>query len=102
MVWLSINRGCSGSVPSRASRDPCCVDSFLAAGVESIGLYGAEGGNRTHTLLPEPDFESGASTSSATPARERASIRIPRAVAMASAAAVVVSCCGTMPRHARQ
>ncbi len=32
-------------------------------------LYlGAGGGNRTHTLLPEPDFESGASTSSATPA----------------------------------
>jgi hypothetical protein len=31
-------------------------------------FLGAGGGNRTHTLLPEPDFESGASTSSATPA----------------------------------
>ncbi len=30
---------------------------------------GAGRGNRTHTLLPEPDFESGASTSSAMPAR---------------------------------
>ena len=29
---------------------------------------GADGGNRTHTPLPEPDFESGASTSSATSA----------------------------------
>lgn len=29
---------------------------------------GADGRNRTGTLLPEPDFESGASTSSATPA----------------------------------
>ncbi len=31
-------------------------------------LDGAGRGNRTHTLLPEPDFESGASTSSAIPA----------------------------------
>ncbi len=31
-------------------------------------LFGAEGGNRTHTLLPEPDFESGASTNSTTSA----------------------------------
>ncbi len=30
---------------------------------------GAGRENRTLTLLPEPDFESGASTSSATPAR---------------------------------
>src|SRR5215831_4763874 len=29
----------------------------------------AEGGTRTHTELPPPDFESGASTSSATSAR---------------------------------
>ena len=39
--------------------------------------YGAGEGNRTPTQLPEPDFESGASTSSATPARygyRRASI----------------------------
>jgi MFS transporter, PAT family, beta-lactamase induction signal transducer AmpG len=31
--------------------------------------YGTEGRNRTDTVLPPPDFESGASTSSATPAR---------------------------------
>src|SRR5690606_19479241 len=31
--------------------------------------FGAEGENRTRTLSPEPDFESGASTSSATSAR---------------------------------
>src|SRR5690242_20493253 len=30
---------------------------------------GAGGGNRTHTALRPPDFESGASASSATPAR---------------------------------
>ncbi len=33
---------------------------------------GASGGNRTHTPVREPDFESGASTSSATEARGRA------------------------------
>ncbi len=32
-------------------------------------MHGAGGRNRTDTLSPEPDFESGASTSSATPAR---------------------------------
>lgn len=32
--------------------------------------FGTEGGNRTHTMSPSPDFESGASTNSATPARE--------------------------------
>ncbi len=32
---------------------------------------GAEGGNRTRTVSPQPDFESGASTNSATPARGR-------------------------------
>jgi hypothetical protein len=34
-------------------------------------LYGTEGRNRTDTPVKEPDFESGASTSSATPARKR-------------------------------
>lgn len=32
-------------------------------------LYGAEGETRTLTMLPPTDFESAASTSSATPAR---------------------------------
>ncbi len=32
-------------------------------------LNGTEGGTRTHTVSPPPDFESGASTNSATPAR---------------------------------
>ena len=41
------------------------VTQKLAQVSESIGA-GSE--NRTRTLLPEPDFESGASTSSATPA----------------------------------
>ncbi len=31
-------------------------------------IFGAGGRNRTDTLSPEPDFESGASTSSTTPA----------------------------------
>ncbi len=30
---------------------------------------GTEGGSRTHTVSPPPDFESGASTNSATPAQ---------------------------------
>ncbi len=33
-----------------------------------LGEVGAEGGNRTRTWFPKPDFESGASTSSATSA----------------------------------
>ncbi len=37
-------------------------------------LLGAGGENRTHTMLPLPDFESGASTSSATPAFREQSI----------------------------
>ncbi len=32
-------------------------------------FIGTEGGTRTHTVSPPPDFESGASTNSATPAR---------------------------------
>ena len=32
--------------------------------------YGTEGRNRTDTPVKEPDFESGASTSSATPAQQ--------------------------------
>ncbi len=32
-------------------------------------VVGTEGRNRTDTPVKEPDFESGASTSSATPAR---------------------------------
>jgi hypothetical protein len=35
---------------------------------ESLIIIGAGKGNRTPTQFPEPDFESGASTSSATPA----------------------------------
>ena len=35
----------------------------------SFFLRGTEGRNRTDTPVKEPDFESGASTSSATPAR---------------------------------
>ena len=35
-----------------------------------IELFSTSGGNRTHTLLPELDFESSASTNSATEAIE--------------------------------
>ena len=34
-------------------------------------MIGTEGRNRTDTVSPPPDFESGASTSSATPAQHR-------------------------------
>src|SRR5829696_2500391 len=43
-----------------------CGKKRLFAG--SIACAG--GGTRTHTILRSPDFESGASTNSATPARE--------------------------------
>src|SRR5581483_1634552 len=42
---------------------------FLEGFAESCVSLGAGGGTRTHTLLPETDFESVASTNSATPAR---------------------------------
>ncbi len=49
---------------------------FGHMGLQNLGLnqglihkYGTEGRNRTGTPVKEPDFESGASTSSATPAR---------------------------------
>lgn len=41
--------------------------------MQKAGVFdecGTEGGNRTHTMSPSPDFESGASTNSATPAKE--------------------------------
>lgn len=44
---------------------------------------GTEGGSRTHTPLREPDFESGASANSATPAFEQsgsASVRHSRGI----------------------
>jgi len=34
-------------------------------------MFGTEGRNRTGTKSPSPDFESGASTSSATPAKNQ-------------------------------
>jgi hypothetical protein len=36
--------------------------------LQRIDLNGAGGGSRTHTELPPPDFESGASANSTTPA----------------------------------
>ncbi len=41
---------------------------------EKKDLIGTEGRNRTDTVSPPPDFESGASTSSATPALRGKSI----------------------------
>ncbi len=43
----------------------------VAAVIDNNGSYHAEGGNRTHTPVKERDFESRASASSATPAREK-------------------------------
>jgi S-adenosylmethionine:tRNA ribosyltransferase-isomerase len=45
------------------------VPRGLHRSLEGMGADGAGSENRTRTLLPEPDFESGASTSSAIPAR---------------------------------
>ena len=39
-------------------------------------LFGTEGRSRTDTVLPPPDFESGASTSFATPAQRKVSTHI--------------------------
>ncbi len=36
----------------------------------TVGISGAGSGNRTRTSVKKPDFESGASTSSATPAQK--------------------------------
>ena len=44
----------------------CCFEPLRI--VNKI-LNGTEGRNRTDTVSPPPDFESGASTSSATPAQ---------------------------------
>lgn len=55
----------------RWNRNPLFYGIFRSpeTSLDFLGsVSGAGGGNRTHTLLPEPDFESGASTSSATPA----------------------------------
>ncbi len=43
--------------------------AFASLGKTHNLLIGTEGGTRTHTVSPPPDFESGASTNSATPAR---------------------------------
>jgi hypothetical protein len=51
---------------SRFLRMPCRL--FRTFGF-ARPCYGTEGRNRTDTPVKEPDFESGASTSSATPAR---------------------------------
>ena len=44
------------------------IDDWLAGLFAEASAIGAGGRDRTDTLSPEPDFESGASTSSATPA----------------------------------
>ena len=52
--------------PAGFSRTP---RARLAGDCRARPVPGAGGRTRTDTLLPEPDFESGASTNSATPAR---------------------------------
>src|SRR6516164_9477852 len=58
------------SIAATASEPVAVTGRELAS-----GFRGAGGGNRTHTLLPESDFESDASTSSATPALDPAESR---------------------------
>src|ERR1035437_1045009 len=68
----------------KTSYTSCCVRSrsrilFLSIGVFTSSIvhlfpylhFGAERGNRTPTVSLPPDFESGASTSSAIPAERR-------------------------------
>ncbi len=60
---------CSGRLFQKGREDQSYKFRSNAAGVsDGSGVDGAGSENRTRTLLPEPDFESGASTSSATPA----------------------------------
>ena len=43
----------------------------MVDGREGLEIIGAEGGNRTRTRLPSPDFESGASACSTTSAHNQ-------------------------------
>ena len=54
-----------------------CLFSW-AVPEEGTDRYGTEGRSRTGTVLPPPDFESGASTSFATPALGECCVRIGR------------------------
>ena len=56
----------SGSARQRIAASECAfLRSLWAACSHKIKSTGARRGNRTHTVSPPPDFESGASTSSA-------------------------------------
>jgi hypothetical protein len=80
-IWWAVSDGaCSGNGNRRSRRDASGTTSGYSfvgrlgvvlakrAGRDAGGTFGAGGGGRTHTALRPPDFESGASASSATPA----------------------------------
>ena len=52
--------------------EPCKYLSLIRI----VADQSADGGGRTHTLLPVPDFESGASANSATSAMRRPKCRV--------------------------
>ena len=64
-------RFCNGFIIRHVSL-PCRLYLGIQIPIQDIGkIIGAEGRTRTDTVLPPPDFESGASTSFATPALEK-------------------------------
>ncbi len=57
-----------GVEPPRAH---CTIDSESILSTNSNTSTGAEGGSRTRTVSPPPDFESGTSTNSITSAHKK-------------------------------
>lgn len=57
------------NVRHKKTRKALWLAGFCTSLHVSVHLNGTEGRNRTGTMSPSPDFESGASTSSATPAK---------------------------------
>lgn len=64
-----------GVEPPRAH---CTIDSESILSTNSNTSTGAEGGSRTRTVSPPPDFESGTSTNSITSAYKRYFVIIPQ------------------------
>ena len=63
----------SNRVQTRGDQQKLRANSLESTSAERFAVMfenGARGGNRTHTALRPPDFESGASASSATPGRQ--------------------------------
>ena len=64
----AIDAPCRRRVQDEVQQDEVQQDEVQQDGFRESRSSGAGGRNRTDTLSPEPDFESGASTSSTTPA----------------------------------